>query len=265
MSGAGTAVTTRSFIGCVYAFRTYDNSEFRYVGMTTSSVTVRERQHFKTAASGRRTPFYDWLRKQGRENAIAVPMEVFTSHLDDLAMAEQTWISQLRQEGHRLLNLSDGGKGPNGHIWTEEQRKAAGDRARGRPTGVHRLGPDSPRWGRTHSDEQKAKWSEMRKGTNIGPENPNFGKFGPDHPSYGHTMSAESRERLSEMRRGELNPNFGKKASDETRAKMSAARKGRPMPSSERSAHTRHHTNKGVFKETCRHCVDDRNNERDSK
>jgi hypothetical protein len=67
------------------------------------------------------------------------------------------------------------------------------------------------------------------------------------------------------MRRGELNPNFGKTASDETRAKMSAVRKGRPMPSSVRSAHTRHHTNKGVFKETCQHCIDDRRNERDSK
>jgi hypothetical protein len=66
------------------------------------------------------------------------------------------------------------------------------------------------------------------------------------------------------MRRGPNNPNYGKPLSDEQRAKMSAALKGRPMPSSIRSAHTRHHTNKGVFKETCRHCIEDRNNERGS-
>ncbi|MCD2443190.1 NUMOD3 motif protein [Agromyces sp. SYSU K20354] len=254
------------FIGAIYGFRTYESGEFRYVGLTTKSVTIRERQHFKAAESGRRkNPFHDWLKKHGRDHAIAVPLAVVTTNLDDLGAAEREWISRLRRDGHRLLNLAEGGRGSKGHVWTEEQRKAAGDRARGRPTGVHRFGPDAPMWGRTHSDEQKAKWSAMRKGTNAGPENPNFGKFGSEHPSYGHTMSAESRARLSELRRGELNPNFGKTASDETRAKMSAVRKGRAMPSSVRNAHTRHHTNKGVFKETCRHCIDDRNNERDNK
>lgn len=251
------------FIGGVYAFRTYDSAEFRYVGMTTNSVTVRERQHFKVAVSGeRKTPFYDWLRKHGRENAFAMSLAVVTTDLDDLAAAEIEWIAGLRSHGHRLLNLSDGGKGPNGHVWTEKQRKAAGDRARGRPTGIHLKGPDSPRWGHTHSDEQKAKWSAMRRGTNTGEANPNFGKFGEAHPSFGHTMSAESRARLSEMRRGEKNPNYGKTMSPEDRARRSAALKGRPRPSSVRSAHTRHHTNKGVFKETCRHCIDDQNNER---
>ncbi|WP_082590620.1 NUMOD3 domain-containing DNA-binding protein [Agromyces sp. Soil535] len=259
-------VAPKTFIGGIYGFRTYDSREIRYVGMTTASVTVRERQHFKTAASGRKTPLYDWLRKEGREHAIAVPLEVVLTGLDDLAEAEIRWIARLRRGGHRLLNLSEGGKGPNGHIWTEKQRRAAGDRARGRPTGVHRRGPESPIWGRAiHSEEQKAKWSAMRKGTNTGAANPNYGKFGPDHPSFAHTMSAASRARLSEMRRGELNPNFGKVASEETRAKRSAALRGRPMPSSVRNAHTRHHTNKGVFKETCRHCIDDRNNERDGK
>jgi group I intron endonuclease len=253
------------FIGGIYAFRTFDSGEFRYVGMTTTSVTVRERQHFKVVASGvRKSPFYDWLRKNGRDNAFALSLAVVTTNLDDLAAAEIHWIARLRADGHRILNLSDGGKGPNGHVWTEEQRKAAGDRARGRPTGVHLRGPDSPRWGHTHSDEQKAKWSAMRKDTNTGSANPNFGKFGPDHPGFGRVVSAKTRARLSEQKRGANNPNFGKTMSDEDRARRSDALKGRPMPSSVRSAHTRHHTNKGVFKETCRHCIDDRNNERES-
>ncbi|MEV0059915.1 NUMOD3 domain-containing DNA-binding protein [Nocardia sp. NPDC050718] len=70
-------------------------------------------------------------------------------------------------------------------------------------------------------------------------------------------VSEETRRLLSEQKTGAKNPNYGRTASDETRAKMSAVRKGRPMPSSKRSAHTRHHTNKGVFKESCAHCVDD--------
>lgn len=248
------------FVGVIYGVREMGSTEYRYVGLTTHTITRRKSEHFKVAAKGRKTPFADWLRQRtDRESAFFDSLElVMSDDLNDLGKAEERWITKLRADGHRLLNLNDGGLGNHGYVWTEEQRKAAGDRARGRPTGVSRTGSDSPNWGRhIHSEEQRQRWSEMRRGTGTGPANPNYGKFGSDHPSYGHRMSAESKERLSEMRRGANNPNFGKTESAETRAKKSAATKGRPMPSSVRSAHTRHHTNKGVFKDTCRHCQDD--------
>lgn len=246
------------FVGVIYGVRSMGLDEFRYVGLTTKTITRRKSEHFTAAANGRKTPFADWLLKQpSREAAYFHSLElVMGEDLEELGRAEQRWITKLRSEGHRLLNLTDGGLGPTGHVWTPEMREAARIRNTGRP-GVSLSGPENPMWGRTHSDEQKRRWSEQRRGMNSGPANPNYGKFGPEHPSYGHTMSPESRERLSESRRGELNPNFGRSASPETRAKMSAVRKGRPMPSSVRSAHTRHHTNKGVFKDTCEHCQDD--------
>lgn len=252
-------VDTWPFVGVVYAVRRYGTGEYRYVGITSRTVSYRRRQHLKAAHSGKKTPFYDWLRKlESDEDVYFEPMElVMSDDLDDLGEAERRWIARLRRKGHRLLNLTDGGLGPRGYVWTEEQRKAASERSRGRKHMNVPTGPDHPSWGRKHTEELKAHWSEVRKGMNSGPANPNFGKFGKEHPSYGHTMSEESRRRLSEMRRGENNPNFGKTASAETRAKMSAVRKGRPMPSSRRSAHTRHHTNKGVFKDTCQHCIDD--------
>jgi hypothetical protein len=120
-----------------------------------------------------------------------------------------------------------------------------------------RFAEDNPFYGRSHNPEQRARWSKSRKGTNVGPENPNYGRFGEDHPSFGHVMSEQARQRLAEERRGPGNPNYGRRASEETRAKMSAVRKGRPMPSSRRSAHTRHHTNRGIRKETCRYCIED--------
>lgn len=251
-------------LGVVYGFRVRKTGEYRYVGQTTKKLARRISEHRGVARRGRKTPFYDWLRKTPDTDYEVVVLERVVTNREDLGEAEISWITLFRATGDRLLNLSEGGLGPTGVVWTEEQRKAAGDRARGRPTGVHLYGPDHPRWGSRHSDEQKAKWSAMRKGTYTGADNPNFGKFGPDHPAYGRVFSAETLERLSEQKRGEKNPNFGKPLSAETRAKMSAARKGRPMPSSVRSAHTRHHTNKGVFKETCRHCIDDRDNERGS-
>jgi len=241
-------------VGVVYGFRVKATGEYRYVGQTTKRVERRHAEHRRVAKQGRRTPFYDWLRKTPKDAYEVVVLERIGTTREDLGQAEISWITLYRASGDRLLNLSEGGLGPTGVIWTAEQRKAAGDRARGRPTGVHLYGPEHPRWGHRHSEAQKAKWSAMRKGQNSGPDNPNFGKFGSDHPRSGHVMPQESRERLSEMRRGALNPNFGKSPSAETREKRSV------------SLHRYHHVNNGVFKDTCRHCIHDAmNSEREDE
>ncbi|MCE5292768.1 MAG: NUMOD3 motif protein [Nocardiaceae bacterium] len=242
--------------GVVYGVRLHGEFEYRYIGLTTKSVTARFRQHLKEAASGRKTPFYDWLRKQERSN-VAVDQLDWAYGLDALGRAEIAWIALLRREGQPLLNLAAGGLGPTGVEWTAQMREAARVRSTGRKI-PPRYGEENPFFRRKHSDEQRAKWSADRKGTNVGSANPNFGKFGADHPSFGHVMSDEAKALLSAQRTGTGNPNFGRSASAETRAKMSAVRKGRPQPSSRRSAHTRHHTNKGVFKDSCQHCLSDR-------
>ncbi|GLI26670.1 hypothetical protein ARHIZOSPH14_09120 [Agromyces rhizosphaerae] len=243
-------------VGVVYGFRMRATGEFRYVGLTTKPVERRIAEHVNAAKRGRRLPLYDWMRKTDAAEYEVVVLEHVTRSREDLGLAEESWITYFRTAGDRLMNLADGGAGSGGVKWTAEQRAAASVRQKGRK-GVSLPGPRNPHYGKRHTAEQRQKWSEERKGTNTGERNPNFGKFGADHPSFGRRMSEESKQRLSEMRVGELNPNFGKAASDETRAKMSAARRGKPMPSSVRSAHTRWHTNKGVFSETCRHCIDD--------
>ena len=247
--------TTTATGGLVYGIRLRREVEYRYVGITTKTASRRFHQHLRVAAEGRKTPFYDWLRKHDRSEVIADELD-WIEGLPELGQAEMDWISYLRREGDRLLNLSEGGLGPTGVVWTEEMREAARVRSTGR-TIARESGPGASFYGKNHSLEQRQKWSEQRKGTYSGPENPNYGKFGPDHPSFGHAMSEESRAALSEARKGAGNPNFGKKASAETRAKMSAVRKGVPKPSSQRSAHTRHHTNKGIEKADCKYCVED--------
>ena len=247
--------TTTATGGLVYGIRLRREVEYRYVGITTKTASRRFHQHLRVAAEGRKTPFYDWVRKQNPGDLIADELD-WIEGLQELGEAEMDWISYLRREGDRLLNLSDGGLGPTGVIWTEEMREAARIRNTGRK-GLSRPGAANPFHGKRHSPEQRKKWEESRKGTNSGADNPNFGKFGPDHPGFGHAVSAETRKALSEAKKGAGNPNFGKKASAETRAKMSAVRKGRPMPSSQRSAHTRHHTNKGIEKADCKYCVED--------
>lgn len=247
--------TTTATGGLVYGIRLRREVEYRYVGITTKTASRRFHQHLRVAAQGRKTPFYDWVRKQNPADLIADELD-WLEGLDQLGQAEVDWIAYLRSQGDRLLNLSDGGLGPTGVVWTDEMRDAARLRSKGRK-GLSRFGEDNPFFGISHSPEQRQKWAEQRKGTFVGPDNPNFGRFGPDHPGFGHTMPAEARKALSEAFTGEGNPNYGKTASAETRAKMSAARRGVPKPSSRRSAHTRHHTNKGIVKPTCQHCIDD--------
>lgn len=241
--------------GVIYAVRLRSEFVYRYVGLTTKSVEVRIRQHFKVAREGRKTPFYDWLRVHDGDLVVVDELDQVEG-LEELGRAEIAWIELLRMEGHPLLNLSRGGLGPMGIEWTAEMREAARVRSTGRK-GVSRFAEENPFYGRTHDAEQRAKWSKTRKGQNVGRDNPNFGKFGASHPGFGRVMSEEARARLAEQRRGAANPNYGRRASEETRAKMSAVRKGRPMPSSRRSAHTRYHTNRGIKKDTCRYCVDD--------
>ncbi len=241
--------------GVIYGIRLRSEFVYRYIGLTTKSAELRLQQHLKVARSGRKTPFYDWLRAHEGDD-FEVDLLDCIEGLDELGQAEIDWIKSLRRQGFPLLNLSEGGLGPMGIEWTVEMREAARIRSTGRK-GVSRFDADNPFYGRTHAAEQRAKWSRIRKGQNAGPDNPNFGKYGPDHPSFGHVMSEEAREKLAEQRRGVGNPNYGRRASEETRAKMSAVRKGRPMPSSKRSAHTRHHTNRGIKKDTCQYCIED--------
>lgn len=242
--------------GVIYGVRLMASEEYRYVGLTTSSAIKRLRRHWQNARAGRKVPFYDWLRKYPVEEVTVDVLETVTASRAALGQAEIDWIAFLKEEGYRLLNISQGGLGPTGVVWTDEQREAARIRSTGRP-GVHRFGTEAPFYGKNHTEEQKARWAASRAGSITGAKNPNFGKFGPDHPSYGRVLSPDTRERLSEQKRGELNPNFGKKDSAETLAKKSAAQKGVPKPSSIRSAHTRHHTNKGVRKADCEHCIQD--------
>lgn len=246
-------VSTGGVVGIIYGIRRRDSHEYRYVGLTESTADKRLMKHLATARRGVKTPFYDWLRKRDREEIEVDVLEVVHTSRDDLGKAEIRWIAARRAEGDRLLNLSDGGIGPTGVVWTDEQREAARQRSLGRP-GVSRPGVSNPFYGQKHTAEQRERWSLQRSGTNTGEANPNFGKFGPEHPSYGRTMSDDARRALSEARSGSGNPNFGKSASPETRAKMSAARRGRPMPSSRRSAHTRYHTKTGAWSSRCGFC-----------
>lgn len=241
--------------GTIYGLKLKTSREIRYVGMTSSTSKRRLQQHFTAARRGVRYPVCDWLRNQDFEEVEIVELEKCSDY-DELEIREIYWAAKLKEDGHRLLNLTEGGKGPKGHKWTEGQKAAHRERMLEVNNRLEkRLAPRNQKKGvPKHTREQKEKWSKDRTGSITGDKNPNYGKFGQEHPAFGRKLSEETKKRLSEQKKGEKNPNYGQKLSEETRKKMSEVRKGRPMPSSSRSAHTRWHTNKNVISNKCKYC-----------
>jgi group I intron endonuclease len=246
--------------GTIYGIKLAGNKEVRYIGMTTKDIKQRMKEHKKAARLGKGYPVYDWIRKHGEDN---IEIFIVEKVVDSLETREIYWIDYYKKQGSRLLNLTDGGSGPNGHVWTKEQRERHSLKMKevvNRPEVAEKIKKNRPIvYGRKHSEEQKKKWSEQRKGSITGEKNPNYRKFGPAHPSYGRKLSEETKQRLSEQKRGKNNPNYGKPLSEETRKKLSVAQKGKPKPKSARSAHTRYHVNRNGFSDKCKYCLEEKN------
>jgi hypothetical protein len=140
-------------VGYVYGIRLATSNEYRYVGLTELTVARRMARHRAEARAGRRTPFYDWLRREYASEIVVDVLEEVRTSRDDLGRAEVRWIDDRRASGDRLLNLAVGGLGPRGVVWSDDQREAARLRSTGR-RGVSRFGEDNPFFGRVHTAEQ---------------------------------------------------------------------------------------------------------------
>jgi hypothetical protein len=116
-----------------------------------------------------------------------------------------------------LVNLTDGGEGAVGRIFSEETKQKISLVKKGKThseetkqkLSLVKKGEKNPRWGKTHSDETKQKISLAGKG-----------KPGKPH-------SEETKQKLSLVKKGEKNPRWGKTHSEETKQKMSETRKGK--------------------------------------
>ena len=110
-----------------------------------------------------------------------------------------------------LHNLTDGGDGASGYVFSEETKRKQSEAHKGNTTWL----------GKTHSEESKRKMSDTRKGKTHSEET----KRKQSEAKKGKTFSEESKRKMSEAQKG-------KSLSEETRRKMSETRKGK-IPSKE--------------------------------
>ena len=165
----------------IYGLIDGDTMELRYIGLTIDRV---RRLAYHKKANGKNTHLNCWLRKT-HWNMIILERDP-----PDLNEAEMCWIHDMREQGARLLNHTDGGGGTVG--WN-------------------------------HSLKVRAKIGAANRGHSVLPET--RAKIG--IASRGKTLSPETRAKISAVTSGDKNPNFGKHHTAKSRAKMSASHRAR--------------------------------------
>jgi hypothetical protein len=90
-----------------------DPNQIRYVGQTVQPIEGRFRAHLNVASNSKNKSFrnyvYNWIRYHNYRIGYVILQENATYNF-----SEKRWIEDLRYEGHRLTNLTDGGDGSLG-------------------------------------------------------------------------------------------------------------------------------------------------------
>jgi hypothetical protein len=204
-------------MACVYVLHLASSPEdIRYVGISKYDDQIKRfKSHKKTAASGRKTPLYAWMRK----HLDNVETTVVLSNIswEEACAEEQRLIALYRSSSGSLLNLTDGGDGPHGYTHTAEAVRKISKASRGRKhSDESRKRIAEANTGKTHSLETRSRLSEINKGKS--PSEATKAKL--SKANKGRLLSEEHRKKISESQKGRT-------FSDETRRKMSEAAKNR--------------------------------------
>lgn len=189
--------------GLIYCAKNIENNKV-YIGQTTKKLETRVHQHFKNAKNNNRSSyknsyFYNSIRKNG-EDVFQWIVLYYAGNKELLNEAEKYYIKLLNSSNNRYgYNLTYGGE--SFLNLTEEAKERwrlsvvkSGKNRRGKPTKLK---------GIKRSEEFKKKISDSKKGTNMGEDNPFYGKH----------ISEETREKIiisNKKRSGEKHHFFNK-------------------------------------------------------
>lgn len=179
-----------------------------YVGITTRGLKRRLADHRRQAAQNPRWVLHRAIQKNGMDAFDAETLEE-AADIDALNAAEKRWIAQLGTLHPNGYNLTSGGRGACGFKQSESQRKATGERSRGKVA----------------SAETRAKQSEVKRGWRPSSEM----REAVRRAQTGRKRSAETCAKIGAS-------NKGRKMSQEAIAKRTASRASYRMPEGAKDA-----------------------------
>lgn len=222
-------------MGCVYSATNKLNGML-YVGKTRLSLAVRRKRHESDAQKCAASYFHRALRKYGFD---AFEWTVLYNDLDDdeLVVYERLVIRKLKTKSPNGYNMTDGGEGWPGQVFSDAHRKNLSAAKKGKklsPQAVANIAKGHI--GLKHSSATKEKLRKLGAGRKHTPE----ARARMSLAQKGRKVSPEAITRLAAFNMGRPGTMLGKKhtpeakakmrgrlVTTETRAKMSAAHKRR--------------------------------------
>lgn len=141
-----------------------------YVYITTNErngtvyIGKRQKPRFERCYKGSGKRLKLAFEKYGRESfSTAILEECDTT--EDLCEAEKKWIRHYKENGFRLYNIAEGGKGGNNVLWAElpqTRREEINEKNR-----AAHLGERNPFYGKRHSEEMRKKARERLLGKSL--------------------------------------------------------------------------------------------------
>jgi hypothetical protein len=154
----------------VYQHKTADTNSIFYIGKGKGN-----RAFTKSNRS-------DYWKKVVAKHGLQVEFVVKDVDEELAFLVEAECIDQNKKCGIKLINMTDGGEGASGYKHTENHRQ----KMKGNKFGASTWGVNFK--GKTHTDKQKAKWAEIRKGVTS--------------PRKGVVLSDETKRKISQSRIG---------------------------------------------------------------
>ena len=111
-------------IVAIYALCEGPDNRPRYVGKTVRYLHERHKRHISDALKRPRLPVHRWLRKQhdtGKQ--LIIKLLEYVQPERDWRERETFWIKHFRDSGCDLLNLTDGGEGTHGIVFSPERNE----------------------------------------------------------------------------------------------------------------------------------------------
>lgn len=180
---------SREKICGIYCIENIINGK-KYIGQSIN-ILNRWKQHINKANNGVNTALYNAIRKYGKDNFKFYIVK--RCNKDELSDLEIMYIKKYNTKAPFGYNMTDGGEGTIGYIFTDEDKRKISEAGKGR-VGVRMYGKDNHMFGLKHSDKTKELIRKKAIGRSVSEET----KKKLSIAGKGRRHSEEFKQKLSE-------------------------------------------------------------------